>query len=73
MDFSNKLSDLKQQHLYRSRKVVVVQDTQIVIDGKSLINFCSNDYLSLANHPQVKKRSNKGLMNMAQALDRHIW
>jgi len=39
MDFSNKLSDLKQQHLYRSRNVVVVQDTQIVIDGKSLINF----------------------------------
>ncbi|HCX13258.1 MAG TPA: 8-amino-7-oxononanoate synthase, partial [Gammaproteobacteria bacterium] len=50
MDFSEKLSNLKQQHLYRSRKVVdSAQDTKIIIDGKSLINFCSNDYLSLAN------------------------
>ncbi|HAO70131.1 MAG TPA: 8-amino-7-oxononanoate synthase, partial [Gammaproteobacteria bacterium] len=39
MDFSEKLSNLKQQHLYRSRKVVdSAQDTKIIIDGKSLIN-----------------------------------
>ncbi|RUM86303.1 MAG: 8-amino-7-oxononanoate synthase, partial [Candidatus Thioglobus sp.] len=39
MDFSEKLSDLKQQHLYRSRKVVdSAQDTQINIDGKSVVN-----------------------------------
>ncbi len=62
MDFSKKLSDLKQQHLYRSRKTVDgAQDTQIIIDGKSLINFCSNDYLSLANHPQVKEAFKEGV------------
>ena len=62
MDFSNKLSDLKQQHLYRSRKVIDgAQDTKIVIDGKSLINFCSNDYLSLANHPLVKETFKQGV------------
>jgi 8-amino-7-oxononanoate synthase (EC 2.3.1.47) len=56
MNFSEKLSDLKQQHLYRSRKVVDgAQSVQTTIDGKSLINFCSNDYLSLANHPLIKE------------------
>ena len=56
MDFSKKISNLKQQHLYRSRKVVDdAQDTKITIDGKLLVNFCSNDYLSLANHIQVKE------------------
>ena len=62
MDFSEKLSNLKQQHLYRSRKVVdSAQDTKIIIDGKSLINFCSNDYLSLANHVQVKEAFKQGV------------
>ena len=56
MDFSKKLSDLKQQHLYRSRKIVDgTQDVQTVINGKSVINFCSNDYLSLANNAEVKE------------------
>ncbi len=62
MNFSEKLSNLKQQHLYRSRKVVdSAQDTKIIIDGKSLINFCSNDYLSLANHVQVKEAFKQGV------------
>lgn len=62
MDFFNKLSNLKQQHLYRSRKVVNgAQDVQTIIDGKSLINFCSNDYLSLANHIQVKEAFKQGV------------
>ncbi len=62
MDFSKKLSDLKQQHLYRSRNVVNgAQDVQTIIDGKSLINFCSNDYLSLANHPLIKEAFKQGV------------
>lgn len=27
----------------------------ILIDGKPLINFCSNDYLNIADHPRVKQ------------------
>lgn len=62
MDFSEKLSDLKQQHLYRSRNTADgAQDIHTVINGKSLINFCSNDYLSLANHTQVKEAFKQGV------------
>ena len=61
MDFSKKLSEIKQAHLYRSRKVSEnAQDIQLMINKKSLINFCSNDYLSLANHPEVIKALKKG-------------
>lgn len=62
MDFSHTLSELKQKHLYRSRKVVdSAQDTKIIVDGKSLFNFCSNDYLSLANHSEVKEAFKMGI------------
>jgi len=62
MNFSKILIGLKDKHLYRSRKISEgAQDTQIVINGKSLINFCSNDYLSLANHPQIKEAFKKGV------------
>lgn len=26
-----------------------------MVDGKNVINFCSNNYLGLANHPRVKQ------------------
>ncbi len=56
MDFFKPLNNLKQNHLYRSRKVIETRSgNHIVINGKSLINFCSNDYLSLADHKLVKE------------------
>lgn len=62
MDFSTKLTELKQNHLYRSRKVSEnAQGTQLIVNGKSVLNFCSNDYLSLANHAQVKEALKQGV------------
>ncbi|MDO9213303.1 MAG: 8-amino-7-oxononanoate synthase [Methylococcales bacterium] len=53
---SNHLAELAKQGLYRSRKVVESpQSILLQIDGKQYINFCSNDYLGLANHPDVIK------------------
>ncbi len=62
MDFLKTLSDLKKNNLYRSRKITSgAQDAQIIINGKSVINFCSNDYLSLANHPKIKEALKQGV------------
>lgn len=42
------------QHRYRSRRVVESPQGAVVHEaGRELINFCSNDYLGLANHPDV--------------------
>lgn len=48
------LKKRRAQSLYRSRRIVEgPQNTSLIVDGRKLINFCSNDYLGLANHPEV--------------------
>ncbi|MGB1272017.1 MAG: aminotransferase class I/II-fold pyridoxal phosphate-dependent enzyme, partial [Endozoicomonas sp.] len=40
--------------LYRSRKTLdSPQGPEVQIEGRSFLAFCSNDYLGLANHPDV--------------------
>lgn len=44
----------KAQSLYRQRRILQSpQSPQVMVDGKACLAFCSNDYLGLANHPEV--------------------
>lgn len=53
-DIKTYLQQQKASHLYRERQVVDgPQGVELNIGGKQYLNFCSNDYLGLANHPQV--------------------
>lgn len=51
---SEELNGLKEAGLYnRIRTLSSPQGAQLVVDGKKVLNFCSNNYLGLANHPRV--------------------
>ena len=55
-DLSSELDARKQQSLYRQRRTLQTPQQPIVqVDGREYLAFCSNDYLGLANHPDVIK------------------
>lgn len=55
-DLQSELQQRKANDLYRSRLVVdSAPGREVVINGRSLLNFSSNDYLGLANDDRVKQ------------------
>ena len=54
LSIAQEISELREKGRHRRlRRVSSPQDAVIVIEGKELINFSSNNYLGLANHPEV--------------------
>ncbi len=56
-DLQNTLEELKHQGLYKTERIITSsQSSQIKVgEGKEVLNFCANNYLGLANHPEVVK------------------
>ena len=51
---TQEINGLKDQGLYnRIRTIGSAQGARLVVDGKDVLNFCSNNYLGLANHPKL--------------------
>jgi glycine C-acetyltransferase len=63
-DLQHTLEELKEQGLYKTERIITSsQSSDISVStGESVLNFCANNYLGLANHPDVVKAA-QDIMN----------
>jgi glycine C-acetyltransferase len=64
--YAGELEDLREQGLFKSERVITSpQAAEITLaDGRTVLNFCANNYLGLADHPDI-------IAVAKQALDSH--
>ena len=52
---ADELDQLRRQGLFRPLRVLgSAQDTEVIVDGKRVLNLSSNNYLGLTTHPRLK-------------------
>lgn len=63
-DLQQTLEELKEQGLYKTERIITSsQSSNIQVgDENEVLNFCANNYLGLANHPEVVKAA-QAIMN----------
>lgn len=63
LDFlKDEIQQLKDAHLYQSLQPFDGQQgAEIVMNGRKILNFSSNNYLGLANHPKLMAASKKAI------------
>jgi glycine C-acetyltransferase len=58
----DEIAGLKESGLYNSiRTTESAMGAWVMIDGRSLLNFCANNYLGLANHYRVREAAKKAI------------
>lgn len=58
----NELNDIKASGLYKSERIIESpQGAEIQVGGRTVINFCANNYLGLSSHPKVLEAAKKAI------------
>jgi glycine C-acetyltransferase len=50
----NELNTIEQNGIFKKERIITSpQGAEITVNGKTVINFCANNYLGLSSHPEV--------------------
>src|SRR3984885_12015862 len=68
--FEDRIAEIRRAGLYKRERVIVgPQQAKVsVAGGNSVLNFCANNYLGLANHPAVVEAAQRALQNWGYGL-----
>lgn len=56
------LDELREAGLFNTiRTIESPMDARITVDGRTVLNFCANNYLGLANHPTLREAAKKAI------------
>jgi glycine C-acetyltransferase len=59
----NELDQIANQNLTKNERPIASQQAgRVLVNGRELINLCANNYLGLANHPEVVAAAQQGLI-----------
>jgi glycine C-acetyltransferase len=57
---AKEVEDIRTSGLYKTERVISSpQGAEIVVGGKTVLNFCANNYLGLSSHPKVIEAAHK--------------
>ena len=61
--FADEIAEIKAAGLWKTERVIASDQKNDIelADGSNVINMCANNYLGLANHPEVKKAASDSL------------
>ncbi|MFC1583538.1 glycine C-acetyltransferase [Candidatus Neomarinimicrobiota bacterium] len=61
---TEELNDIRNAGLFKDERVIQSpQSAEIRVSGDTVLNFCANNYLGLANHPDLIRAAQEGLKN----------
>lgn len=56
------LKEIEQAGLFKKERIITSeQGAEIVVNGKTVLNFCANNYLGLSSHPAVIEAAHKAI------------
>jgi glycine C-acetyltransferase len=56
------LEEIKSAGLFKTERIIESpQGAEIVVNGKTVLNFCANNYLGLSSHPKVIEAAKKAI------------
>jgi glycine C-acetyltransferase len=61
-DLTDRLADVHAAGTFKSELLITTpQGTHVQVDGSELLNLCANNYLGLANHPEIVAAAHEAL------------
>src|ERR1035438_109978 len=58
----SKLQEIKDAGLFKQERIIESpQGPEITVNGRTVLNFCANNYLGLSSHPKVIEAAHKAI------------